>query len=1035
MTSSWLKEQLLCSTVIAGFAAAFTISAPIAAYAQDDDVEVEAEDQDLGDADEADEEDRLTVTGSRIRRDSFTSTAPLQVIDSETIAESGLVDIGQILQSTTVVQGVQLDQQVNSQFVTDAGPGGQTVSLRGLGEERTLVLINGRRFAPAGVEGAPSVPDISLIPSSMIDRVDILLDGASSVYGSDAVAGVVNLVLRDEFEGISLEAFRSFPTEEGGDEEQYTFLAGASSDRGRFLVGAEYFRQEEIRGDSRDWMFAFDEDLGRNIAGGIDLIPGENGGTSRIAGTTSGDQKFIASPFGILTADIGAGPAFGLPEFTGFQQWGGTTEELFAGTRELNEDEQITPSFALFSLYAKGDYDLDNFIPGSNMFFEFSMSNRQTNFQSGYTIIDVALEADNPFNIFTPFGGTTNSTLRPGRPWRDELDVELTQYRTFAGLEGDLGFVGLNRWDYELFAGYTRSQGYSSRTVVREEALIRSLQTEIDPATGTVVCSDVPNPSAPFTPGETLEPCIPFNPFDLGLWPVDGSAPRASDERLVDYLRGVRTSTTFVDQWLVGGFATGPLIDLPYGELSSAVGFEWREDSIDTRSDDVTARGLGSGFFLDRPTVGRVELWEVFGEFVIPLVKGEPFIYDLEMEFAGRLTHHEFYGRNSTYSAKLRYAPTDFLTFRGTYGTSFRAPNLRELFLAGQSGFANVNDPCEVPNFAQIDTDGDGQLDTYDPGENNENDGRSEQILNNCRAEGLDPLSLAIGINTGNVETFSAGNTDLDPETSESWSAGFVFEQPFVDWIDARLGFTYWNIDIEGSVFEPSANFLVNECYESPNFPDDPFCTRRQRDPNTGFLSEVDATPFNIAEENAAGFDVNLFLGGDVPLYFVDETVRVELDLVSTYTEEVSTLIELAGTSDFENDAGDIGNPRWRGTGTARVIYGSDFGDWTLFFRSRFIDGQVAKDAGDRPGNCFQPGIDLEFEPCYSIPDVWYHDVSINWAYDTWSIRAGVNNVFDRDPPQIDEDVTVTTGLRSVPSGIGYDRVGRRFFVNVGKSF
>ena len=179
-----------------------------------------------------------------------------------------------------------------------------------------------------------------------------------------------------------------------------------------------------------------------------------------------------------------------------------------------------------------------------------------------------------------------------------------------------------------------------------------------------------------------------------------GSQPFFQDPRLEDYLSGNRSSTTFVDEIIAGGFVTGPLFDIPTGgEVSGLIGVEWRENSIDTRSDDVTARGLGSGFFVDRPSNGNVDLFEIFGEIVVPLIEDKPFAESLQVELAGRLTEHEFYGSNSTYAAKVEYDPTEWLKLRGTYGTSFRAPNLRELFLQGQSSFASVSDPCEVPNI------------------------------------------------------------------------------------------------------------------------------------------------------------------------------------------------------------------------------------------------------------------------------------------------------------------------------------------------
>lgn len=991
---------------------------------------------------EAAREDTIVVTGSRVRRDSFTSTAPLQVIDSETIAEAGLVDVGEILRQTTVVQGVQLDLQVNANFVTNAGPGGQTVGLRGLQPERTLVLINGRRFAPAGVEGAPTLPDISLIPSAMIERVDILLDGASSVYGSDAVAGVTNIILRSQFDGVAVEFFRSNPEDTGGAEQQYSLLMGAAADKAKFVLGAEYVHNEELRGNERDWMGGPNVDCNGNpvsreqpagafLHGSIDIVQCPDGSVHRSIGTGHSFQSFLAFPFGaiLLGRPNTANPAFGLFPHFEIANLAGNFNGLFAQGFALNQDEMLLPEFQRASVYLTADYDL---APGANAFLEFNFSDRQTTFQDGWQVMDVVVTPDNPYQLeaFAGFRASSNFTARPLQPWRDNNFVELQQFRSIGGLRGsfgdlgagDMGWFRSSQWDYELFFGYSRSQGFSSREILREEAFLRSLDVEIDPATGAIVCKDVPNPTGPFSPGQTLEPCIPFNPLFPGLYPIDGSFPFPEDPRIIDYLRGVRTVTTFVDQVIAGGYLTGPVVKLPAGDLQGVVGFEWREDAIDTRSDDTAARGLGSGFFLDRPTTGAAALWEVFGELVVPLVAGRPFANEVSLEMAGRLTSHEFYGENTTYSVRGRWSPFDWLTFRSTAGTSFRAPNLRELFLAGQSGFAVVPDPCLVPGPAQLDTNGDGVADTYDPGPNGENDPRTQQVIDNCTAEGLDPFSLGIGISPGTPEVFRAGNTGLDPETSFAWSAGVVFEQPFFDDLDVRVGFTYWDINITGAVLVPSAAFLVAQCYDSPNFPDDPFCTRRQRDPNTGFLDEVDATPFNIAEEAARGFDINLHVGKDFRLG--DQAFRAELDVVSTYTGEISQTIVLEGTTEFEDDAGDVGNPYWRATANARLRWN----DWTLFWRGRYI-GETQSDS--IPANCVQPRV-LE---CFTVADILYHDMSLNWTQETWTLRVGVNNLFDTDPPQLDEDVGETTDQRNVPAGLGYDRIGRRFFVNVTKQF
>lgn len=1053
MKQDTVKERLLRSTVVVGMAIALAFPANMA-LAQDDGTTPEESIAPIGaavdDADDAassgDSDDVIVVTGSRVRRDSFTSTAPLQVIDAETIAEAGLVDVGEILRSTTVVQGVQLDQQLNSSFVSDAGPGGQSVGLRGFDPSRTLVLVNGRRYAPAGVEGAPSYPDISLIPSSMIQRIDILLDGASSVYGSDAVAGVINVILKDEFQGLQLDAYTSMGQEEGGEESRFSFVLGDEGDRGSFVFGGEYVWQEPQYACDRDWMKVrreLDTHTGDRGCHAVDIVNNDNGTPGDpsddyvewTSGTTTFFQSFNAYPANgadpgaiILGRPGTAMPWLGIPNFER-ADLGANFDGLYEQSILQTEHEMYTPEFERSSFYFKGDYDLSEVLDGTSAFMEFNFSNRQTRWIDNQEIMDVVGVPGNPFDLF---GATQGYTSRPMQPWRDTLSVELDQYRFITGIEGDLGFVGdaASGWDYELFAGYTRSQGFSSRTVVREEALIRSLQVEYDPITDSNVCSDVPNPTGAFSPGESLEPCIPFNYLYEGLWVIDGSAPTPEDDRIIDYLRGVRNVTTFVDELIFGGYATGPVFELPAGDLQTVIGFEWREDAIDTQSDDSAARGLGSGFFSDRPSKGSVNLMELYAEAVIPIAKGRPGMEDLELELAGRYTDHEYYGRNNTYSVKLRYAPTDYLTFRGTAGTSFRAPNLRELFLEGQSGFENVVDPCEVPTIAQSDVNPpDGVLDTYVPGL----DTRSATVMANCVLEGLDPESLAIGIATGSVETFSAGNTGLDPETSFAYSAGFVLEQPWWDSFDLRVGISYFNVTVEDAVLSPTAQFLVSTCYASDDFLNDPFCTRRLRDPNTGFLLEVDATPFNIAEDVTSGYDLNIYFAKDFEAFGKDFTLMS--DFVSTYSEEISNLVILDGVEDFDDDAGEIGNPEWRATLNTRLLYN----DWTFFWRARYIGQQTAVGSAI-PDNCLGPDTatgtaDRTVNRCFTVPDIYYHDLSVNYEYDTWVIRVGINNIMDQDPPRIDEDVTATMDRRQVPIGVGYDRVGRSVFLNLTKSF
>lgn len=211
----------------------------------------------VGTAADAPGDGAIVVTGSRVKRDTYSSISPLQVITTEASQDAGLFDPSQILQRDQAAAGTQIDSTFLG-FVLDNGPGQQTLNLRGLGEERTLILINGRRVAPSGVEGAPSAPSINLLPSSLVERFDLLLDGASSVYGSDAIAGVTNVILKKDFDGLELFASGSLNPMGGGDDYQVSASYGINMDRGFIGFGAEYDYRDEIRFKDRDFLAGCD---------------------------------------------------------------------------------------------------------------------------------------------------------------------------------------------------------------------------------------------------------------------------------------------------------------------------------------------------------------------------------------------------------------------------------------------------------------------------------------------------------------------------------------------------------------------------------------------------------------------------------------------------------------------------------------------------------------------------------------------------------------------------------------------------------
>ena len=1050
MKSNQTKTWLTRTTVLASFAGA--LLAPIS-YAQDTTTETgdAAETIESVSDDASGVQEKIIVTGSRIVRDEFSSTAPLQVINSETIRESGLIDIGDILQTSSVVSGTQFDGAVTANgILSDNGPGGQSIGLRGLDASRTLVMVNGRRYAPAGVEGAPSSPDVSLLPSSMVDRIDILLDGASSVYGSDAIAGVVNVILRDDYEGFNVEAYVNQTIEGGGESSRFNFIWGEQGETGGFVLAGEYLREEELKTDDRDW--GYNSTLGANCEQSFsytaDGIVGECDAAQTGIGITQPAFFLYYGVPGISAEDSDLG--FGRDGLTGVANFVNGRGDLAVdpvhpdrweiNTILANQSFDMAPAFEKTSIFLTGNKQINVFGLDTEVFTEFSFTNRQTDVDEGYGQFTVPLPASNPFNPFGDnalpntagsddgFGPQDTSSLLL-RPWEDSLKVELDQYRLIGGLRGDYQLLG-DTWTYETFAGYTRSQGYSERTGVNEINLALSVYTvEFDEANDTFNCG-LPNIDDNFGGffGLDLETCVPINYFAPSLFSAN---PTFSEGDIaLDYIREVRTVSTFIDETIVGGYTTGKLFDLPAGELQGVIGFEWRKDSIDTRSDAVTQRGILDGFFFDEPTVGSVSLGEVYGELYIPLVNDVPGVENLEMEVAGRFIDHEFYGQNSTYSVKGSYSPVNWLTFRSTYGTSFRAPNLRELFLQGTSSFQSAPDPCEVPDIAR-----DFDPDTGNPFYVPEDDTRDPQVLANCVAEGLDPTTLALRGGSTSFQAKSAGNTGLDPEESTAISAGFVFEQPWFEGFEFAIGLNYFDIEVENTIYEPGLGQILTACYNSGNFPNDPFCTRRQRDATTGFLTEVDVTPFNIASQEVSGYDFNANF--EFELDVMSTPVTFESDLEVTKLDTLRRTITFPGSEPLVEDYIGIfgttanpfsGSPEWRAT----FRQTADFNDFTLFWQTRYID--VLTD-DDPPSVDAVSQDDVGLAAVVKTSPYFVHDASFSYNAESWNMRVGVQNVFDEAPPQVDNETTGAISVRNVPLGQGYDVYGRRVFVSIAKEF
>lgn len=1085
------KKKLLATTLFAGVAGTMWTGAALAQSANDDEDDVPTVIEEVEQDDEA-RQDKVVVVGSLLARDEYTSISPVQVIQADVQRDKGLVDATSILQSSPVSAGQQIDASFAG-FVLDNGPGATTADLRGLGPGRTLVLVNGRRLAPAGVEGAPSSPDLSLIPSGLVESYDLLLDGASSIYGSDAVAGVINATLRKDFDGLEIEVFRTQPFQGSGEETQIDLSWGVNGDRGFAGFGVEYFDRKTITLGDRDFSdkcsqnFEVTED-GRILTDDITLEQDYPG-----MGTSSCDYFPLARRMSILNTaggqtatDFNFGSVYYTPGYTnvgipGFSESGDVLGNVVDGNGDGLADfsffdyttngtphdrsRDLLPGTEQISFFSYGEYTLESNVTA---YYEASYAQRETSINSGEAQLFPTVSGSNPFNPCNIDTGGTDcgaafndylyGTYGVGLPYfgypdaqegvnydvqpivtvlgdRNGVDVDVSQYRLVGGFKGDLPFTNPitgSTWDYDVYASYSRSDGSSVRRGIRDDRLQLSLNTTMeDPDNpGNYICGldvdgdGIPDPSS--TPGG----CVPVNLFAPSLYENPYGDFATAEER--DYLFGVRTFDTTYEQTILSGVVRGDLVQLPAGMASAAFGIEYRQDDIDSRPDDVAEDGLFFGFFSDGGATGSKDLYEAFGEIEIPVVANKPGIYELTTNLSARWTEEQYYGAAWTYSGKIGYRPVEWLQASGTIGTSFRAPNVREQFLKPQTGFLTLTDPCVVPEAAFDLSTG------YDAS----SDPRDQNTLDNCLASGIDPTTFAPngpGNNNFSTEIVSEGNTNLREETSDSWTAGLTFEQPWFDDFNFSARVSYYDIEIEDSIAEPSSQFIVNDCFViQPTYPSS-YCSRIERDSSDQSLTRVTASPINVNSETAKGLDINLnydqeftMFGRNVEIFAdLDANHKIERDVVQIDENGVATTTDLLGRFGFAE---------WIGN----LSVGAEYDDFRLTWSTRYI-GDVQQPDSDDFSNYFDGGSETCLGPdaggvdCRDVDfaDEWFsHDVALGYVGDTFNVTVGVRNVFDEEPPMVNYDEYSTNG-GNVPLGAGYTPgiFGRSAFIRVGKQF
>lgn len=939
--------------------------------------------------------ERITITGSRIARDEFSSSSPVQVITTESSALQGLVSASEILQTSSVAAGSGQINNTFTGFVVDGGGGVDTISLRGLGAQRSLVLLNGRRTPPAGVGGTVGPVDLNILPNSIINRFEILKDGASSIYGSDAVAGVVNVITRDNVEGGEIGGSLEI-TEQGGAEEYVIYgQKGWVNDTNSFNISAEWYRQEPLTIGDRDNLacpqdYVFSQADGSR-ADAIDSRTGEIKCFSALEGYVQTFNPFTGAFFGSRVFD----PTSTTTGSEGVPGWRFIPffERSYDDPRELSTTA-ISPRERA-TVFASGEFRPDAL--GGAEFYTELMAHRRESSQDNWRQLFPWFDGTSPVNAFntTVFGVGLDARPIVLIPFDSSQEVNL--YRGLGGLRGEFD----NGWSWDAYLSHSISQGEYTRDVVPED--------RVDAGTGTLQLSITPNPDGVCGPSAPAG-CVPLDLFRPEVL-FDGVF---SPEEAAYYLLQ-ETGTTDYTQTIFEGVVTGDLFSMPDGPVGAAFGVHVRHDTIDDQPGEFSVAGNAWGLLTAGRTEGEDTVSEVFGEVELPLARNRPLMEDVTLNMSGRYSSYDSVGDATTYKVGLNWQINSVFRARATQGTSFRAPALFELFLADQTSFLQQQsvDPCI--NYGALGEDGGFRVD--------------EQIRTNCALDGLAPTYGGAGASAEIVR--GGGSGRLDPEESEALTVGFVVTPQ-----DFGLSFAvdYFQITIENQIGSFAAG-VVGACYSDPDFRSQPgFCDFFTREldptaPNFGQITDIDASYLNIPSQETSGFDYSIRYEHE----FNFGELVVDSQITNTQTDET----QLFEGSDVLELSGLIGEPEWVGNVQSRFQRGDWTTTWTLNYTGESSNLGYEGEDGIIEGSFIYGGQTVntiaEVDPFIT------HDLSVRREFDTWTLAVGARNIFDEEAPLISEgdDLGSAQRLGTYPLSSQYidGYIGRQYFMTVNKTF
>lgn len=944
--------------------------------------------QDVGVDDTLEE---VVVTGSRIRRDPLSEAAAIMDIGADKLDQTGFTNIGDVLQRLPITGSApnsRFNVPGNSGFPQDGagiGAGGVQLSIRNLGAKRTLVLVDGKRWvAGASASGVPSTVDLNSLPANIIKRVEILQDGASAIYGSDAIGGVVNVITDSGFDGFKIEAQTGQYLSEGdGESTELGLLWGGGNDTTHFVLSTAYYEEKGVETWDRA-QSAFPSPFGTSC---------NDGGCSSF--TPQG--RFVLGPNfgflditlndGVVNDGMGSVPTCdpGVVDDCINGDW-----HAFSSSDRFNfngpgNNFLRTPNERI-NFYATADHELaDNL----RLVARASYTNRSSATKAapeplclgndcGNRINDnFFISALNPYNPFGIDLSVANGNLeffgrRPLESGRRRFFQDVNTLFVSLGLEGNFG-AGSRQLYWDLTGSYGDNRGFQEKYGAHNAAKLQVAMG--DPA----VCSATPN-------------CVPFNFF--GGQGANGEGSITQD--MLDYVGYVQRD--FSEQTLkdVAFNITGDIASLPAGEMAFAAGFEYREHDGSYRPDPIAERGETAGIPAGA-TAGAFDVTEFYAEVNIPVVSGAAGADLLEVNLAARSSDYSTSGQESTYKAGLLWRPIEDLSARASFSSGFRAPGIGELFGGAAREDFTFLDPCADVLGTILAADG-GRMDTTGP--------QPQNIIDNCAALGIEP---GLAQRNPQLSAKSQGNADLKAETSDSWSAGLVWSPGFAanaSWAEGlTASIDFYDVKIDNAVQGLSPGTVIEACVDTL----DPFFCDSVPRSSSGSIGVVENQLQNIGAIEASGFDLALnYLSPETGIGQFNVTLNAtHLD---SYIEKTANPDGSQTVTDFTGRHTDEtfqrAFPEWRAT--TAVDWTKD--RWSANLAFRWIDDMLL-DSGSNLDSAMFTDLQVRYNPSFMD--------------DALTVAVGFNNLFDTAPSTCDACgvIGMSIVVHDVPGTVGYVRV------------